>query len=53
LVAAKAVEANTSADARTRVFDTVAKFMTAPFSFPNTSGSGWGGPAHDWRDKTF
>jgi hypothetical protein len=28
--------------------------MTAPFFFPEiTSGSGWGGPVHDWREKTL
>jgi hypothetical protein len=28
--------------------------MTAPFFFPEiTSGNGWGGPVHDFREKTL
>src|SRR5258708_18310157 len=54
LLAAKALDANNNADPINRLFDTVANFMTAPFFFPEcTSGSGWGGPAHDHREKTL
>jgi len=40
LVAAKAREPNTKARPNTNVFDAVANFMIAPFSFPITSGNG-------------
>jgi len=54
LLAAKALDAKNNADPINRLFDTVANFMTAPFFFPEcTSGSGWGGPAHDHREKTL
>src|SRR5258708_5124914 len=35
LLAANALDAKNNADAINRLFDTVANFMTAPFSFPN------------------
>jgi hypothetical protein len=35
LLAANALDANNNADPINRLFDTVANFMTAPFSFPN------------------
>src|SRR5271169_4446492 len=53
-VPANALEANSNANPSTRLFDTVANFMTAPFFFPEiTSGNGWGGPVHDFREKTL
>jgi hypothetical protein len=54
LVAAKAVDANSIANPRTRLFETVANFMTAPYFFLEIgSRNGWGGPVHDVREKTL
>ncbi len=44
LVAAKALEANSNANPNTKLFDTVANFMTAPFSSPNLVGERLGRP---------
>ena len=43
-VTAKALEANSNANPNTRLFDTVANFMTAPFSSPNLVGERLGRP---------
>src|ERR1039458_3894670 len=53
-VAANALEASSRANPITTLFETVANFIAAPFFFPEvTSGSGWGGPVHDQREKTL
>src|SRR5271169_4116503 len=43
-VPANALEANSNANPTTRLFDTVANFMTAPFSSPNCVGERLGRP---------
>src|ERR1700693_2508978 len=53
-VAANALAANSKARPITTLLETVANFIAAPFFFPEvTSGNGWGGPAHDQREKTL
>jgi hypothetical protein len=44
LLAAKALDAKNNADPINRLFDTVANFMTAPFSFPMYVGKRLGRP---------
>src|SRR5271155_4528772 len=56
LVAARALEANSKAAPSTRGFEieTVANFMTAPFSFPKLRRETVGAAqVHDWREKTL
>jgi hypothetical protein len=53
-VAANALEASSTANPITTLFETVANFIAAPVFFPErTSGSGWGGPVRDQRKKTL
>src|SRR5258708_39698218 len=53
-VTANALEGSNRANPITRLFETVANFIAAPFFFPEiASGSGWGGPARESRRKTL